>query len=117
MNRQEKKQIAKEKREDKQRHKIPLSKYTKGGKASTIIGIINLWVIVLAVVLSYIQKGQAGIYVGAMMLMVFVSAAVAFGMGINSFREENKFMRYTYVGTIINAVLWIGILGMYLIYV
>ena len=35
----------------------------------------------------------------------------------NSFKEENKFLKYTYIGTITNAVIWIFILGMYLAYV
>ncbi len=51
------------------------------------------------------------------MLLVMVSAIAGFVIGINSFKEENKFLKYTYIGTITNAVIWIFILGMYLAYV
>ena len=32
-------------------------------------------------------------------------------------KYKNKFLKYTYIGTITNAVIWIFILGMYLAYV
>ena len=68
-------------------------------------------------VISILKKGNAGIYVGLLMLLVMVSAIAGFVIGINSFKEENKFLKYTDIGTITNAVIWIFILGMYLAYV
>ena len=54
---------------------------------------------------------------GLIALFAFIVAAAGFAVGINSFKEENKFMRYTYLGTIANAVIWLGLVGMYLIFV
>ena len=85
------KKVRLEEKEDKKAKKIPLRKYTKGGKSSTLIAIESLLVIILAI--------------------------ARFIVGINSFKEENKFMMYTYIGTIANAVIWLGVLGMYLIYI
>ncbi len=107
----------KEKREEKKARRIPLKKYTKGGRTSSLIGLCNIIAIILTIAISIVKKGNAGIYAGVIMLAVFASAAIGFVIGINSFKEENKFLRYTYIGTICNAVIWIGILGMYLIYV
>lgn len=103
--------------EDKKAHRIPLKKYTKKGRTSSLIALCNVVVIILTIIISILQKGNAGIYVGLMMLAVLISAASGFVIGINSFKEENKFLRYSYLGTIVNAAIWIGILGMYLIYV
>ena len=50
-------------------------------------------------------------------LFAFITSIAGFIVGINSFKEENKFMMYTYIGTIANAVIWLGVLGMYLIYI
>lgn len=106
-----------EKREEIASRHIPLKKYTKGGRISTIMGIVNILAIVLCIVLSVKQNANAGIYVGIIMLAALISGAVGFVVGINSFKEENKFLIYSYVGTIMNAVVWISILGLYLIYV
>lgn len=105
------------KKEKKEKHRIPLKKYTRGGRISSLISLCSLAIIILAVVISILMKGNAGIYVGLMMIAALVAAVVGFIMGIKSFNEENKFLRYTYIGTIANAIIWISILGMYLIYV
>ena len=107
----------KERREEKKSRRIPLKKYTKGGKTASVIGLFNIMIIVFSIMLSISQKGKAGVYVGVMMLLAMVFAIIGFTIGINSFKEENKFLRYTYLGTITNAVIWIFILGMYLTYV
>lgn len=107
----------KEKREEKKSRRIPLKKYTKGGRIASWMALCNILLIILTISISVAQKGHAGIYVGVLMLLILASAAIGFVIGINSFKEENKFLRYTYIGTVTNAVIWIGILGMYLIYV
>ena len=107
------KKVRLEEKEDKKAKKIPLRKYTKGGKSSTLIAIESLLVIAISVAM----KGKAGIYVGLLTLFAFITSIAGFIVGINSFKEENKFMMYTYIGTIANAVIWLGVLGMYLIYI
>ena len=104
------KKVRLEEKEDKKAKKIPLRKYTKGGKSSTLIAIESLLVIILAIAISVAMKGKAGIYVGLLTLFAFITS-------IAGFKEENKFMMYTYIGTIANAVIWLGVLGMYLIYI
>lgn len=111
------KKVRIEEREDKKAKKIPLSKYTQGGKSSALIALLSFLVIVLAIAVSIIMEGEAGIYVGILTLLSFVTSIAGFVIGINSFKEENKFMRYTYIGTISNAVIWIAVLGMYLTYI
>ena len=105
------KEEKREEKEEKKGRKIPLRNYTKGGRKSSVIAGVNILLFILAVVISILKKGNAGIYVGRVMLLV------GFVIGINSFKEENKFLKYTYIGTITNAVIWIFILGMYLAYV
>ena len=109
------KEEKREEKEEKKGRKIPLRNYTKGGRKSSVIAGVNILLFILAVVISILKKGNAGIYVG--LLLVMVSAIAGFVIGINSFKEENKFLKYTYIGTITNAVIWIFILGMYLAYV
>jgi hypothetical protein len=70
-----------------------------------------------AIVISTLLKGKAGVYVGLLAFLALLLSAFGFAIGIRSFDEENRFMRYTYIGTIANAVIWIFILGMYLVFV
>lgn len=112
-----KRKIRFDEKEDKPAKRIPLRKYTKGGKISSLIAFGSLLLIVLTVLISTLMRGQAGIYVGLMLFVSLIASAIGFGMGIKSFDEENRFMRYTYIGTIANAAIWIFILGIYLIFV
>lgn len=112
-----KKKIKLDEKQDKLAKHIPLRKYTKGGKTSSLIALGSLILMILAVVISILMRGNAGIYVGLMMFLALIASALGFGIGIKSFDEENRFMMYTYIGTICNAVIWIFILGIYLIFV
>lgn len=106
-----------EEREAKKARHIPLSKYTEGGRIATLMGAVHIFLIILTISASISQRGHAGVYAGVMMLLVMISAAVGFVIGINSFKETDKFFRYSYIGTIMNASIWIGILGLYLTYI
>ena len=91
--------------------------FTMGVISSSLIVSARLILMILAVVISTLMRGNAGIYVGLMMFLALIASALGFGIGIKSFDEENRFMMYTYIGTICNAVIWIFILGIYLIFV
>ena len=52
------KKVRLEEKEDKKAKKIPLRKYTKGGKSSTLIAIESLLVIILAIAISVAMKGS-----------------------------------------------------------
>ena len=106
-----------EEREEKKARKIPLSKYTKSGKISSLMALIHLLLLAAAVGISIAKRGNAGIYIGILVFAVLISAAAGFVIGVNSFKESDKFFRYSYIGTIANAAIWIGILGIYLTYI
>lgn len=106
-----------ETREEKKERKISLHKYTLSGRKSSAIALINALLLAMIFGIGILKKGNAGIYVGFFMVIVLILAIIGFVIGINSFKEENKFLRYTYLGTISNAVIWIGILGIYIIYI
>ena len=107
----------KREQEEKNAKHIPLRKYTWGGRISSLMALANIIVMMFSIFLSYSERGHAGIYVGLIMFCVLISAMVAFVIGVNSFIESDKFLRYSYIGTIANAVIWIGIFFMYLAYI
>ena len=104
-------------REEKKDRRIPLSKYSEGGRTSCLIALCNLALIALIVTVTIIENGKSGIFVGIMMVLTFFSAVFGFIIGIGSFEEENKFLRYSYIGSGANGAIWVGILLIYLTYV
>lgn len=106
------------KRNKKDKHqKIRLNSYTKGGRVSSLMALLALTVVIVAIALAIVKRGNAGIYVGLLGFLAMGIALAGFGIGLKSYEEETKFLKYTYIGTIANAVIWIGMLGLFLIYV
>ena len=63
------------------------------------------------------EEGKSGMYIGIIVIVTFISALMGFVIGIRSFTEENKFYRFSYIGTVINAAIWISIVLIYIAYI
>lgn len=86
--------------------------HATNGVVSTILGVISLILMLALVIISYIKKGEAGIYLGSIGLTAFVIAIVGLIRGIKSFGERERYYLFSKIGSIINAiilVLWIAI--------
>lgn len=103
------------KKKDK-RQKIPFYKYTRGGRISTLMAVTAVLVLVAAIGISIAKKGNAGVIVGVLGIITFIVAVAGFITGIQSFKEEAKFLRYSWIGTIMNLVVWLMMFMMFLIY-
>lgn len=101
-------------REEKKDRRIPLSKYSKGGRVSTMIALVNIAIMALCVSFAVMENGKAGAFIGIIVILVLISALVGFIIGISSFTEENKFYRFSYIGTALNGLVWVGIFLMYI---
>ncbi|MBP5773278.1 MAG: hypothetical protein J6W35_04340 [Eubacterium sp.] len=104
-------------REDKKDRKIPLTKYARGGRISSTIGLCNLALMSLTITMAVMENGKSGMYIGIIVILIFISALMGFVIGIRSFSEENKFYRFSYIGTVINAIIWISIILIYIAYI
>ena len=47
-------------REDKKDRKIPLTKYARGGRISSTIGLCNLAILALTITASVMENGKSG---------------------------------------------------------
>ena len=104
------------KKKDK-KFRIRISSYTKGGLAATGIFLLSAIILAVAVVISFKQGGNSGVWIGLMPLLSFVISVIGFVIVIKSFEEDGKFLTYSYIGTISNAVVWLVIIAMYLAFV
>lgn len=106
--------MAKKKKDKRQR--IPLYKYTVGGRISTVMAILSVIPFFIAMGIAIEKKGQAGIIVGVLAFATLVISVGGFIVGIQSFKEETKFLKYSWIGTIFNLIVWLIMFMMFLIY-
>jgi hypothetical protein len=105
----------KKKKKDK-RQRIPFGKYTLGGRVSSVIAVISVVIFVAAVVISVMKSGNAGSIVGIMGVSSFIISLVGFAVGINSFNDDTKFLKYSWIGSVSNLAICFGIFMLFLSY-
>ena len=113
---QEKKKKKVEKKSKKKPH-IPLRKYTLGGRIATVLFIIEVLIVAVSVVWSFHKKGNAGTEVGLMAAVALLMSVSGFFIGILSFKDDMRFLTYSWIGTITNLIVFLGISMLFLIYV
>lgn len=107
--------MSKNKKDKRQR--IPLSKYTIGGRVATVLAVVAIIIFVVAIGISIKARGEAGHEVGLMTVTTFVLSIIGFTVGICSFKEETKFLTYSWIGTLMNLSVCLIMFMMILIYV
>lgn len=82
------------------------------GVISTVFAGISILLMIVLVIFSYINKGNAGIYIGSIGLTAFIISIVGLIRGIKSFQERERYYLFSKIGSIVNAViitLWVAI--------
>lgn len=87
------------------------------GRISTFVGILALFVFIAAIVISYMHRGDGGILVGILGVMSFIISIIGFIFGLIGFQEADRQQLYCWIGSIANAVIWLGMLGMVLAFI
>jgi hypothetical protein len=83
-------------------------KNTVGGIVSTILGLLSIVIFIIGIVLSYKNEGNAGLEAGIMGLLTFLLDTVGLVLGLLSFKERECFYIFSWIGTLINGLMWIG---------
>lgn len=92
---------------DRHKYKFTDKHNTKRGIASTLLGILAIICIAWALNVSFESRGNAGAWMGTIGMAGFGCATLGLVLGLSSFKEEDKFYFFSWVGTIICALLWI----------
>ena len=71
---------------------------------STILGILSTGSLILAVYLSYMDKGAENMRYGSACLLALLFAFVGVTLGILGRMERDKFYLFSYVGIALNLV-------------
>jgi hypothetical protein len=97
------------------RYKFSDKQQSLGGVIATIMGVVALLMLLYGVYVSFRMKGQAGIAVGNIALCSLLLSVVGCGIGLFSFREQDKFYTLSKFGSMLcgcMAVFMIAVLLM-----
>ena len=85
------------------------------GKLSTGLAAASLVLFLAAVMLACVFNGEMGYIVGGISLFAMLLSVYGFIMGLLSFSETGRNHRTSMIGSILNGMIMIGLLGMYLL--
>lgn len=79
--------------------------HTVNGIISTIVGAISVAIMFTIITVSCMQRGEAGVYIGAIGLTGLIIAIVGLYLGIKSFGERECYYLFSKIGCILNTVM------------
>lgn len=85
-----------------------------GGVISVILGVIAIVMIIIGVVLSFINKGNGPLVVGALGVSAFLFDAGGLTIGLLSFKESDKYYKTSIAGSMLCGILFVFMLGIIL---
>lgn len=96
------------------RYKFAKKRYAKNGQVSTILAAACLALLLLASVVSFALRGNAGVFVGGIALMAMLLSIYGFYLGLKGFSEKDCSNVFCIVGAIANGLIMVGFLAIYL---
>lgn len=93
---------------NKRSYKFTDKRQTVGGVVATIFAIMALALLSLGVGISFQANGNAGIMIGLIGLLVIIVSIVGFIMALKSFEEKDRFYFFSWLGSILNAAIFLG---------
>lgn len=88
----------------KKGYKFTKKKNPQQGIMASILGVISIASIVLAVYLTFQNKGVAPMQYGSVILLSLIFALVGLGLGIRSCLEKDIYRLFPVLGIILNSI-------------
>lgn len=100
---------------NKKRYKFTDKEQATGSMASIVLAILAVLMVVIAVVLAYETNGAGGMIIGLLGVFAVWFSGMGLYSGIRSFNQEESFYLLSWIGTIANAVILVGMGCIFLI--
>lgn len=97
-------------------HSLFNKKNSKQGRISFVLALLSLVCFVAAVAYSFVKSGKGGGVTGWLGALSLVLSLGGFIVGLTGFSNRDKDLFYSWLGSILNAVIWLMYAGMYLAY-
>lgn len=92
----------------KRKYKFTDKSQSIGGIISTIIAVLSIGFFIAGIYSSYQDRGNGGRIVGLFGLTSFLLASLGLYAGVSSFKEEEIFFLFSWIGTLANAIMIVG---------
>ncbi len=89
------------------KYKFTDKKRSKGGIISSLLLAVSLGMLSYSIYLSFKEAGNGGYLVGLLAMLALVASVAGFFVGMKSFKEEDVFYGYSWLGTIGNTIIWL----------
>lgn len=99
----------------RRKYKFTDKSQSVGGIFSTILAVLAIAFFIIAVWISYGKDGNAGREIGFLGVMSLFLSAIGLYIGVKSFQEEEIFFLFSWIGTIMSAVMLTGMAMVFLI--
>jgi di/tricarboxylate transporter len=96
------------------KYKFSNKSQTLGGVISTMIDFGALACVTGAVYISFKKSGEAGMEVGALGLLAIMLSIIGTVIGLISFKEDDKFYTFSWVGSLMGGMLTVFMLSVIL---
>lgn len=96
-------------------YKFTDKKQSRMGMVSTLMAALSIGMLYYGINVSFKADGNGGIIVGVLALVSFVLSLTGVILGIRSFKDDDVFYLFCWIGTVLNIVIFIFCLSMFLI--
>ncbi len=96
-------------------YKFTDKKQSKMGMVSTFFGALSIGMLGYGINTSFEADGKAGAIVGVLALISFLCSIVGVVLGIKSFKDDDVFYLFSWIGTVVNIIIFVFCLSMFLI--
>jgi hypothetical protein len=83
-------------------------KHSKGGIFSTVLSLASLLIFLALALISFLMKGEGGVYIGTIGLTAMVVSICGFITGLISFSEEDTLYFFSKLGSVLGGLIMIG---------
>ncbi len=95
----------------RRRYKFTDKHNTKMGITSFVFGFLALVMLCAGLKIAFDEKGNADSIVGVIGTLGFILSTIGLLLGLSSFKEEDKFYLFSWMGTITCGLVWMSIIG------
>jgi len=89
--------------------------HTKLGIISAIIGIVSVLGFLTISIISGLNKGNGGIILGIIGIVLFGLSAFGFYLSYQSFKQRDIFYRFPIIGAVLNGIMTVVFLILYIL--
>lgn len=94
------------KKQTNKNYKFTDKRHSIEGIISTSLSCIALILFCLGIIISFHNDGKGGIFIGLLGFFAFVISIAGFITGMHSFKNKEVFYLFSYIGVVINTIIW-----------